>query len=79
MVNDNDNATQAEVNDAADKLSAAIDGLIAAEAQTTTTATGIAGTTNAAKSPATGETLPIAAGAVLMVCAAAIAFSRKRK
>ena len=78
-VNDNDNATQAEVNDAADKLSAAIDGLIAAEAQTTTTATGIAGTTNAAKSPATGETLPIAAGAVLMVCAAAIAFSRKRK
>ena len=67
-VNNNDNATQSEVNDAADKLSAAIDGLIAAEAQTTTTATGIAGTTNAAKSPATGETLPIAAGAGPCFC-----------
>ena len=78
---DNPDATQAEVNDAAQALQDAISGLKSADTSAQGTAVqGDANATTGSGNAKTGETVPVAAAAALLLAgAAAIVFKKRSK
>lgn len=79
-INDNANATQAEVDGAVDRLNAAIDGLVKVDAVPEKGNTAIAGdATRATGNAKTGDAASTAAVAVMALACAASILSRKKK
>ncbi|EEG30756.1 hypothetical protein CLOSTMETH_01612 [[Clostridium] methylpentosum DSM 5476] len=79
-INDNANATQAEVDEAIGSLKNAIDGLVKVEPDASGTAVrGDAVLTTGTGSAKTGETVPFAAAAMVLLAGAAAVLLKKKK